>query len=432
MELNKKFIHKLALTIILPIMVCMDAYSSNSPSIFSLEFITDAGSRPTFQIYEQDPDVIELGVRRIVIPTAVDVGPGNNYIQVMQDVALPNAEGNFIFDMEDPRFDACHTFAVVWATHLMYRQDLEYLAQKYPQNPKYPEVIKRWDSCADGKLLIYQKSDPDDQNAFYTRYTDDFGKTVRELRFYSFDGLKGRVHSCRSHDVVAHETGHKILDDLHPEYFDNSTALLGGFHEAFGDLTAIFAALNQYDQCAALYADTKGDLSKQSFITQLAEQFGTGVGNVAGLRNLEDNVTMTSVNNEVHDLSRVFTNAVYGILADAYAENDNKHGYMKNGPALINSISIYLRRMVLQTVLEMNKPQPTFSDFAFKMYDIATHQPKTKETESGLVWAEYIKKNFTERGIPVEENSRVLDGINKAAKFGLKARVCGTINKHCQ
>ncbi len=423
-----KHIIKVIVVIIIASSMVTYGYSSVLPN----EFMTHVSNRSIMLIYKQDPEVKELGVRKIVIPTKIVEGPGNFYAVVEQDVAWPDKNGDFIYPVDSPEFDSVHTFAVVWNTMLMYRQDLEYLANKFPANPVYLEAIKKWDAREYGQLSIYPKSEPDEENAFYSRFIDEDGKLVRELRFFSFDGAKGRINTCKSLDIVAHEAGHSILDIFHPEYFDNSTALLGGFHESFGDMTAIFTALNQLDQCEALYADTKGDLTKQSFITELAEQFGTGIGTDTGLRNLQDTVTIATVDNEVHALSRVFTNAVYGILTDAYREVDVAKGHVSNGAEFIYSVSRYLRRMVVQAVLEVKKPMPTFSDFAYKMYDVAIHQPKTSEPVSGLQWASYIRKNFEARGIPVEENSTALENINTEAKRDLKARVCGTAHKHCK
>lgn len=412
------------------LLLCLSAQSF--ASVLQNEFTTDASNRSAMLFYKQDPNVKTLGVRSIVFPTKIERGPRNYYVAVKQDKSSPNEGGDFFHAEGTPEFDAVHTFAVVWDTMLMYRKDLEHFAALYPNNPVYTNAIKTWDVRDYSQLKIYPKSMPDQENAYYARFLDENDKPVRELRFFSFDGDKGRVHTCRSLDIVAHETGHAILDIWHPEYFDTSSSMVGGFHESFGDMTAIFAALSQYDLCEALYTETKGDLGKQSFLTELAEEFGVGIGQATGLRNLLDEVTITSVDNEVHALSRVFTNAVYGVLRDAHKEADLSLGHMIGGAELINQTGRYLRHIVLQTVLEMNKPSPSFSDFAHKMYEIALNQPKTESPYNRLQWASYIESNFNKRGIPTEADSTTLDWVNQGENAGLKIHLCGTSARKCK
>lgn len=432
MHMNKPLIQIKIYALVISLALSVPVFASNPHlNVLQEEFAQDPTNRSAVLIYKQDPQVKELGVRRLVIPTLLSAGPSNEYMEIAENKVSPNEQGDFIFREGTEEFDTAHTFAVAWATMLMYRQDLERLAFLYPQKPIFKETIAKWDAVGYSKLLIYPKQEVDDQNAFYTRYEDDDGKPVRELRFYSFEGEQGRVHTCQSLDVVSHETGHSVLDILHPEYFDAATTMIAAFHEAFGDLTAIFMALSQPDLCEALYADTKGDLGKESFLTDLAEQFGTGIGSTTGLRNLLEPVTVQSVDSEAHALSRVFTNAVYGILKDGYKCAELACGHTERGAKLIDMVGSFLRRLVLQTVVEIKEQKPTFSDFAFRMFDIAASQPKTMDPISGLDWATIIKNNFAAKGIPVEENSKALNWINMGMKAGNKVRICGTVHK-CQ
>lgn len=66
-----------------------------------------------------------------------------------------------------------------------------------------------------------------DANAFYSLYTQGlhFGY------FPSADG-KRRVYSCLSHEIVAHEITHALLDGLRERYMDPSSPQQAGFHEA--------------------------------------------------------------------------------------------------------------------------------------------------------------------------------------------------------
>ena len=58
-------------------------------------------------------------------------------------------------------------------------------------------------------------------------------------------GSSERVFTCRSFDIVSHETGHAVLDGLRPNWLlASAPPQTGGLHESFGDLTAIFLALS--------------------------------------------------------------------------------------------------------------------------------------------------------------------------------------------
>ncbi|HET8539138.1 MAG TPA: hypothetical protein VFL83_04635 [Anaeromyxobacter sp.] len=73
-----------------------------------------------------------------------------------------------------------------------------------------------------------------DANAFYARDPE-------ALMFGYFPVGKGHVFLCLSHDVVAHEATHAIVDGLRPWYLDPSSSDQAAFHEAFADLVAILS-----------------------------------------------------------------------------------------------------------------------------------------------------------------------------------------------
>lgn len=76
-------------------------------------------------------------------------------------------------------------------------------------------------------------------NAFYS----DHAHGLYFGYFPSADG-KRRVFTCLSHEIVAHETAHALLDGLRARYTDPSSPQQAGFHEGFADVIALLSILS--------------------------------------------------------------------------------------------------------------------------------------------------------------------------------------------
>ena len=74
-------------------------------------------------------------------------------------------------------------------------------------------------------------------NAFYSENDE-------ALMFGYFPGRNGMVYTCLSHDIVAHETTHALLDGLRDRYTDPSSPEQAGFHEGFGDIVALLSVFS--------------------------------------------------------------------------------------------------------------------------------------------------------------------------------------------
>ncbi|HEX7332147.1 MAG TPA: hypothetical protein VF290_11655 [Pyrinomonadaceae bacterium] len=74
-------------------------------------------------------------------------------------------------------------------------------------------------------------------NAFYSENDE-------ALMFGYFPGRDGMVYSCLSHDIVAHETTHALLDGLRDRYTDPSSPEQAGFHEGFADIVALLSVFS--------------------------------------------------------------------------------------------------------------------------------------------------------------------------------------------
>ncbi|MBA4852016.1 hypothetical protein [Emticicia sp. BO119] len=94
----------------------------------------------------------------------------------------------------------------------------------------------------------------------------------------------GTIFTCLSHDIIAHETTHAILDGLKRRYIDDTHPDTRAFHEAFADIVALFQHFTFPEVLKHQIAKTRGDLNSQNLLGQLAEEFGKAMGGHGSLR----------------------------------------------------------------------------------------------------------------------------------------------------
>lgn len=92
------------------------------------------------------------------------------------------------------------------------------------------------------------------------------------------------VFTCLSHDIIAHETTHAILDGVHRRYIDATHPDTRAFHEAFADIVALFQHFSFPEVLRHQIERTRGDLTQQNLLGQLAQQFGQAMGGYGSLR----------------------------------------------------------------------------------------------------------------------------------------------------
>jgi hypothetical protein len=135
------------------------------------------------------------------------------------------------------------------------------------------------------KLRIYPHG-LREANAFYSP-----GK--KALLFGYFPVLKkdygdnlpgGVVFTCLSHDIIAHETTHALLDGLHRRFIEASNPDVIAFHEAFADIVSLFQHFSLPGLLKHAITSTQGDLLKKNLLGMLAQQFGQAIGRRGALR----------------------------------------------------------------------------------------------------------------------------------------------------
>jgi hypothetical protein len=92
------------------------------------------------------------------------------------------------------------------------------------------------------------------------------------------------VFTCLSHDIVAHETTHALLDGLHRRFIEPTNVDVWALHEAFADVVALFQHFSYPEVLRHQIARTRGNLARQNLLAELAYQFGQAIGRYGALR----------------------------------------------------------------------------------------------------------------------------------------------------
>jgi len=386
-------------------------------------------------MWKQDPTVGDIGTRRAWLPGAVLAGPRDARIAAGApgiDAVEPNAFGDFVTQPDTPQFDAVHTFAVVRQTLTMYQRALLNAGLDMP-------LPWQWNTSMDTRpLMVFPHGLPNVMNAFYSRTQGclkfgDFVPSLEPAPKGVGAGAPGqdRIYTCRSFDIVAHETAHAVLDGLKPQWLQaDAPPQTGGLHEAFGDLTAIFLALSQLDLCDAVIAQTRAQLHDKSFLSDVAEQFGLALGSTVGLRNADNDLTLSQAGTQVHAISQVFTGAVYDVLADMFAYERNPQ--LDDCAAVLHRVAAYLRGVLLRALIAAPDKAASYADVVNGMLRCVGEDGKP------AAYAGFIHNQFARREVvegpgagmaPAQPGEQVAARVcDKAGARQDRRACCGTMN----
>lgn len=130
------------------------------------------------------------------------------------------------------------------------------------------------------------------------------------------------IYTCLSHDIIAHETTHAVLDRLKRYFLEPTNPDMPAFHEGFSDLVALFQHFSFPDLVAAEIRRTRANLREPTLLVELARQFGYGTGEGQALRTALDGekLLVLADTSEAHDRGAVLVAAVFDAFLTSYAE----------------------------------------------------------------------------------------------------------------
>lgn len=84
----------------------------------------------------------------------------------------------------------------------------------------------------------------------------------------------GTVYACLSHDTVAHEVTHALLDGLRKHFSLPMSQDVLAFHEGFADIVAVFQHFSYEQVVRAAIRNSRGVISRAELLTGIARQLG--------------------------------------------------------------------------------------------------------------------------------------------------------------
>lgn len=131
----------------------------------------------------------------------------------------------------------------------------------------------------------------------------------------------GVTFTCLSHDIVAHETTHALLDGMHRNFNLEASVDSMAFHEAFADLVAMFQHFSLPQALEYAIAATRGDLSIDNLLARIGQEFGAATGMRKALRSAlgraPDANALQSIS-EPHERGAILVAAVFQAFIAIY------------------------------------------------------------------------------------------------------------------
>jgi hypothetical protein len=114
------------------------------------------------------------------------------------------------------------------------------------------------------------------RNAGYSREAGDlsFGYFRAGKEPAGFTVQQGLICTALSHDIVAHETTHALLDGLRSSFLTPTNVDVPAFHEGFSDLVALFLHFTYPDVVEQAMRNSGGNMARMTLLTDLAREFG--------------------------------------------------------------------------------------------------------------------------------------------------------------
>ena len=382
-------------------------------------------------VIAQDPSVMNgksiLKARMLVPYEEMGEGPCGYRVHVVDYDASsstlmkpwqPGLDGRDPFEgkkdaelLSDPKFHQQNVYAIVMRTLSRFEQALG----------------RRVSWSFGGHQLKVVPHAFTDANAFYSK--DD-----EALFFGYFDtpAVRGKtrtVFSCLSHDVVAHETTHALLDGLRRRFTDPSSPDQAAFHEGFSDFVALLSIFSLQEVVAALVRRGDGkekrvpakwltaENLKEGTLFSLAEEMGQEMSQVRG-QPLRRSTSLTprpgildeEEFKEPHRRGEILVAAVLGAMIEVWADRVNGLAEAADGSLdlarVVEEGRLVADRLLTMCIRALDYCPPVHLKFSDYLSALVTADREVNPDDSRYGFRQRVLRSFA--GF----------GIQPASKFG--------------
>ena len=214
----------------------------------------------------------------------VDYDPASRVFYRPVDLDDPRllAQDGIAPSESNPQFHQQMVYAVAMTTIRQFERALGRVAfwgdrEFRPKRGQYRDQFVR-------RLRIYPHA-LRDRNAYYSPAKKALLFGYFPITAKDRDNTPGTLlFTALSHDIIAHEVTHALLDGVHPRFNEPSNPDVHAFHEAFADLVALFQHFSYPAVLESQVQRTRGSLHTENLLSQLAQQFGLATGRGTALR----------------------------------------------------------------------------------------------------------------------------------------------------
>ena len=234
-------------------------------------------------IYTLDPSVSDRlgGVAKVDVPwEPLEPGPKGELFEIDGAGAPAPLIDPGQLDLEDPRWlvsDGAAPSPANAAFHLQMVYAVCSLTYAAFRRALGRDIGWAIDPGADGRSRLRVRPFAfEEANAGYMRESGDlsFGYFRAGKQPAGFTIPGGLVFTSLSHDVIAHETTHALLDGLRANFHEPTNVDVPAFHEGFADLVALFLHFTYPSVVEEALQRSRGVVDRGSVLAEIAREFG--------------------------------------------------------------------------------------------------------------------------------------------------------------
>jgi hypothetical protein len=146
----------------------------------------------------------------------------------------------------------------------------------------------------------------------------------------------GFVFTSLSHDIVAHECTHALLDGLRAHFTTGTHPDVAAFHEGFADIVAVLQRFSQAEVVRRILGESRGTLEAPA-LTAIGVQFGETSGVMGPIRLVSDVARKGEEPRpytdypEEHDRGRVLAAAIYEAFTRIFDQKKRRYLLLATG-----------------------------------------------------------------------------------------------------